>query len=87
MSVCLPVHPEWPEPVSDKPWGAWEGLREKGVGQMDGWTNRHTDKQINRIFYKTSSPLVPSGTVAQKPYLQNALVQKKRFIDDHMTGR
>ena len=45
----------------------WKGLRghlsgsEGQPGEIDGWTNRHTDKQNFSSFYRTSSPVRAAG--------------------------
>ena len=54
------------EPVSGRPWLAFGKPRGGMDGQTDRWMDGQRDVQIPPVFYKTSSPLVPLGAIAEK---------------------
>ena len=60
------------------------GLR--GEGRVDGRTYRRTDVQIPPVFYRTSSPPVPSGAAAQKAKLMRLIGQWVSFLSPRSVG-
>ena len=61
LYVCLYLH-KAVRPSCERPASASEGLKGRTYVRM----YVHTDVQIPPVFYRTSSPSVPSGAAAQK---------------------
>ena len=75
-SVHLSVHP------SDCPSLKGRGEVVRTYGHTDVWMDIRTNVQIPPVFYRTSSPLVPSGADAQKA-IESSDVQDTILVNDY----